>query len=100
MEQGHPISPLLKNVKKKKGIVIKDEFDLVKFFDIQVARLYNHLARVEFSDARLFDFCSLNKGGLEIEEYFSRFQIQKFCVVGDDFYPEMVKEFYANARLW
>ena len=31
---------------------------------------------------------------------FNKFGIRRFCMVRDDFRPDLVKEFYANARRW
>ena len=33
-------------------------------------------------------------------EEFTKFGINRFHIVGDDFYPELVRKFYANAWRW
>ena len=50
--------------------------------------------------SKVFDFRSLHECRLELTDAFNTFGIRRFCMVGDDFYPDLVKEFYANARKW
>ena len=61
--------------------------------DLQAARLYKSLGKVRTSDLKLFDFRSLHECGLELNDAFNKFRIWRFCMVGDDFYPDLVKEF-------
>ena len=95
-----PISPASKRSKSTHNVPVEDRFDAQKFIDLQAARLYKALSKARISDSKVFDFCSLHECGLELFEAFNIFGIRRFAMVGDDFYPELVKEFYANARKW
>ena len=95
-----PISPASKRSKSTHNVPVEDRFDAQKFIDLQVARLYKALSKARISDSKVFDFRSLYECGLELFEAFNTFGIRRFAMVGDDFYPELVKEFYANARKW
>ena len=68
--------------------------------DLQAVRLYKALGKARTSDSKVFDFRSLHEYGLELTETFNKFGIRRFCMVRDDFYPELVWEFYANTRKW
>ena len=65
-----------------------------------MARLYKALGKARTSDSKVFDFRSLHECGIELIYAFNKFGIRKFFMVGDEFYPDLVKEFYANARKW
>ena len=95
-----PISPSSKRSKTTHNVPVEDRFDAQKFIDLQAARLYKALGKARISNSKVFDFRSLNECGLELFEAFNTFGIRRFSMVGDDFYPDLVKEFYANARKW
>ena len=95
-----PISPASKRSKPKQNVPVEDRFDAQKFIVLQAARLYKALGKVRISNSKVFDFRSLHECGLELFDAFNTFGIRRFSVVGDDFYPDLVKEFYANARKW
>ena len=94
------ISPSSKKSKKKHNVPFEDEFDDHKFVDLQSAPLYKVLSKIRTSYSKVFDFRLLHKCGLELTDTFNRFGIRRFCMVGDDFYPDLAKEFYVNARRW
>ena len=95
-----PISHASKRSKSKHNVPVEDRFDAQKFIDIQTARLYKALSKARISHSKVFDFRSLHECGLELFDAFNAFGIRRFSMVGDDFYPDLVKEFYANARKW
>ena len=95
-----PISPASKRSKTTHNVPVEDQFDARKFIDLQAAKLYKALGKARISDSKVFDFRSLHKCGLELFEAFNTFGIRRFSMVGDDFYPNLIKEFYANAQKW
>ena len=95
-----PISPASKRSKSKHNVPVEDRFDAQKFIDLQVARLYKALGKAKISNSKVFDFRSLHECGLELTDAFNTFGIRRFGMVGDDFYLDLVKEFYANSRKW
>ena len=95
-----PISPASKRSKTTHNVPIEDWFDARKFIDLQAAKLYKALGKARISDSKVFDFRSLHECGLELFQAFNTFGFRRFSIVGDDFYPDLVKEFYANAQKW
>ena len=95
-----PISSASKRSKSTHNVPVEDRFDAQKFIDLQAVRLYKALGKARISDSKVFDFRSLHECGLKLFEAFNIFGIRRFSMVGDDFYPDLVKEFYANARKW
>ena len=66
--------------------------------DLKATRLYKALGKARASDSKVFDFHSLHECGLKLTEAFNEFGIWRFCMIGDDFYLELVREFYVDAR--
>ena len=96
--QRPPISPTSKKSKKNQNVPIEDQFYSKTFVDLQVVRLYKALGEARTSDSKVFYLNSLHECDLKLTDSFNKFGIRRFCMVGDDFYPELVREFYGNAR--
>ena len=42
----------------------------------------------------------MREGGVDIEHDFVKFGLRDFFTEASDFYPELIREFYANAQRW
>ena len=91
-------SPISKKSKKKHSVSNEPQYDSTRFVDFIASRLFKSLSKARISDAKVFDFLSLYECGLELTDAFEKFGIRRFCMVDDECYPELVREFYANAR--
>ena len=64
--QGTPVSPPSKKSKKKKGVVVENQFHSTKFIDFQAARLYKAHSSARISYSKVFDFHFILECGLEL----------------------------------
>ena len=68
--------------------------------DEKASKLFDNLKDVGFSNHKVFELQSLREGSLDIENDFVRFGLRDFCTKASDYYPDLVRELYANAKHW